>query len=95
MMSVVICPTYSHRLRPCVLSHVALSPPPPGNPAEKYGAYLESAGFARQGQETLISGITGEEMPCDIFIGIVYYQRLRHMVSDKFQVGRQAGRQAG
>jgi DNA-directed RNA polymerase beta subunit len=34
----------------------------------------------------LHSGLTGEEMPCDIFIGLVYYQRLRHMVSDKFQV---------
>lgn len=34
----------------------------------------------------MISGVTGEEMPCDIYIGVVYYQRLRHMVSDKFQV---------
>ncbi|GFH16505.1 DNA-directed RNA polymerase subunit beta, partial [Haematococcus lacustris] len=58
----------------------------PGNPAEEFGAVLESLGYARHGQETMISGITGEEMKCDIFIGIVYYQRLRHMVSDKFQV---------
>ncbi len=34
----------------------------------------------------MVSGITGEEMMCDIYVGIVYYQRLRHMVSDKFQV---------
>lgn len=34
----------------------------------------------------MINGFTGEEMPCDIFIGLVYYQRLRHMVKDKFQV---------
>ena len=34
----------------------------------------------------MISGLTGQEMPCDIFVGLVYYQRLRHMVSDKFQV---------
>ena len=36
--------------------------------------------------ETMISGVTGEEFKADIFIGLVYYQRLRHMVSDKFQV---------
>ena len=35
----------------------------------------------------MISGVTGEEFAADIFIGPVYYQRLRHMVADKFQVG--------
>lgn len=37
--------------------------------------------------EIMISGVTGEEFAAEIFIGPVYYQRLRHMVSDKFQVG--------
>ncbi|PNW80548.1 hypothetical protein CHLRE_07g322176v5 [Chlamydomonas reinhardtii] len=57
-----------------------------GNATERWGAYLERQGFSRYGQETMISGVTGQEMPCDIYIGPVYYQRLRHMVSDKFQV---------
>lgn len=61
------------------------------NPVEEFGAQLEAAGFAKYGQETMISGVTGEEMPCDIYIGVVYYQRLRHMVSDKFQVGDWSG----
>jgi len=34
----------------------------------------------------MISGVTGEEFAAEIFIGPVFYQRLRHMVSDKFQV---------
>ncbi len=34
----------------------------------------------------MYSGITGEEFSADIYIGVVYYQRLRHMVNDKFQV---------
>ena len=55
-------------------------------PIEHAGAGLERHGFARHGQEVMINGFTGEEMPCDIFIGLVYYQRLRHMVKDKFQV---------
>ncbi|CAL5224064.1 g6689 [Coccomyxa viridis] len=50
------------------------------------GDTLEAAGFSRLGGESLISGVTGEEFSADIYIGPVYYQRLRHMVSDKFQV---------
>src|SRR5258706_9591059 len=34
----------------------------------------------------MYSGITGEEFAADIFLGVVFYQRLRHMVLDKFQV---------
>lgn len=34
----------------------------------------------------MYSGVTGEEFAADIYIGVVYYQRLRHMVNDKFQV---------
>lgn len=41
----------------------------------------------------MISGYTGEAFRTDIFIGPVYYQRLRHMVSDKFQVRLAGGHQ--
>ena len=45
-----------------------------------------SAGYNYFGNERLYSGIDGREFEADIFFGVVYYQRLRHMVSDKFQV---------
>jgi DNA-directed RNA polymerase I subunit RPA2 len=57
-----------------------------GDPTAEFGAALEAAGFARNGGETLISGVSGEPFSVDIYVGVVYYQRLRHMVSDKFQV---------
>ncbi len=34
----------------------------------------------------MYSGIHGCELRADIYLGIVFYQRLRHMVGDKFQV---------
>jgi DNA-directed RNA polymerase I subunit RPA2 len=55
-----------------------------------FGEQLAKAGFNYYGNETLYSGTLGVEFKADIFIGIVYYQRLRHMVNDKFQV-RSAG----
>jgi DNA-directed RNA polymerase I subunit RPA2 len=55
------------------------------SPAETFGDALATHGFSRQGSETMISGTTGTVFQVDIFVGLVYYQRLRHMVSDKFQ----------
>lgn len=42
-------------------------------------------GYNYLGNEPQYSGISGEPQMADIFIGCVYYQRLRHMVYDKFQ----------
>ncbi|PKI68716.1 hypothetical protein CRG98_010773 [Punica granatum] len=53
---------------------------------DQIGSRLRKHGFNYHGVEVLYSGVYGTELPCEIFIGPVYYQRLRHMVSDKFQV---------
>ena len=39
----------------------------------------------RNSNNILYNGITGEQLKADIFIGPCYYQRFKHMVSDKFQ----------
>ncbi|ODQ66872.1 DNA-directed RNA polymerase I [Nadsonia fulvescens var. elongata DSM 6958] len=54
--------------------------------ANYFGEQLKEAGYNYHGNEPMYSGVTGEELRCDIYIGLVYYQRLRHMVNDKFQV---------
>ncbi|KAF6158224.1 hypothetical protein GIB67_015018 [Kingdonia uniflora] len=53
---------------------------------DELGPMLASYGFQYHGSEVLYSGVLGKELKCEIFMGPVYYQRLRHMVSDKFQV---------
>ncbi|ODV67668.1 beta and beta-prime subunits of DNA dependent RNA-polymerase [Hyphopichia burtonii NRRL Y-1933] len=55
-------------------------------PADFFGEQLKEAGYNYHGNEPMYSGATGEELRADIYIGCVYYQRLRHMVNDKFQV---------
>jgi DNA-directed RNA polymerase II subunit RPB2 len=44
---------------------------------------LQEEGFSYNGTETLYNGFTGEKIQTDIFIGPVYYHRLKHLVSDK------------
>jgi DNA-directed RNA polymerase I subunit RPA2 len=51
-----------------------------------FGKALQRAGYQYYGSEPMYSGIHGMQMECHIFIGVIYYQRLRHMVSDKWQV---------
>ncbi|KAK3278530.1 hypothetical protein CYMTET_13534 [Cymbomonas tetramitiformis] len=58
----------------------------PEGAADEFGHELVKAGYNYHGSEVMVNGMLGTEMPAEIFIGSVYYQRLRHMVSDKFQV---------
>jgi DNA-directed RNA polymerase II subunit RPB2 len=50
---------------------------------ELYGQLLTDAGFHSSGNQLLYSGINGEQIESNIFIGPTYYMRLKHMVKDK------------
>lgn len=53
---------------------------------DQYSKIVESHGFAKYGEEVLYDGITGEPFKSKLFIGVSYYNRLYHMVSNKLQV---------
>jgi DNA-directed RNA polymerase subunit B len=44
---------------------------------------LVKLGFSHTGSEVFYNGVTGEKFVADIYIGIVHYQKLHHMVADK------------
>jgi DNA-directed RNA polymerase II subunit RPB2 len=44
---------------------------------------LQNLGYESYGNELLYNGLTGEQLETNIFIGPVFYQRLKHMVNDK------------
>jgi DNA-directed RNA polymerase subunit B' len=47
---------------------------------------LKSYGFEDGGEEYLYDGVTGRKIKARIFIGVIYYQRLHHLVSNKMHV---------
>jgi DNA-directed RNA polymerase II subunit RPB2 len=44
---------------------------------------LLKLGYEGHGNELLYNGLTGEQCECSVFMGPVFYQRLKHMVNDK------------
>ncbi len=54
-------------------------------PEEALRKELALHGFKENGVETMYNGITGEEYTARIFIGPMYYLRLKHMVANKLQ----------
>jgi DNA-directed RNA polymerase subunit B' len=44
---------------------------------------LEEHGFDSSGKETMYSGVSGEKIEAEIFVGTIFYHKLYHMVSNK------------
>jgi DNA-directed RNA polymerase II subunit RPB2 len=50
---------------------------------EDIGAALEDFGLQRHGNEVMVDGLTGAVMTAHVFVGPTFYQRLKHMTTDK------------
>ena len=54
-----------------------------GEKMEDVKGVMKDAGFEYSGKEIMYDGKTGKQFPVEVFIGVVYYQKLHHMVADK------------
>jgi len=54
-----------------------------GEKIEEVKPVMDAAGFKYSGKEIMYDGRTGKAFPVEVFIGVVYYQKLHHMVADK------------
>lgn len=57
-----------------------------GQRVEELEKFLLELGFREDGKETLYDGLTGNPLEAKIFIGNMYYLKLRHMVANKIQM---------
>ena len=54
-----------------------------GEKMDEVRKVMDATGFKYSGKEVMYDGRTGKAFPVEVFIGVVYYQKLHHMVADK------------
>ena len=54
-----------------------------GDPIAEAKSVLESHGFESSGKEVMYDGRTGKKYEVEIFVGVIYYHKVRHMVANK------------
>ncbi|WP_280535397.1 DNA-directed RNA polymerase subunit B [Halopenitus sp. POP-27] len=54
-----------------------------GEDEDELRGSLEENGFKSSGKEVMYSGVTGEKIEAEIFVGTIFYHKLYHMVSNK------------
>jgi DNA-directed RNA polymerase subunit B len=54
-----------------------------GEKMDEVKEVMDAHNFKYSGKEIMYDGRTGKSFPVEVFIGVVYYQKLHHMVADK------------
>ncbi|MGB9708103.1 MAG: DNA-directed RNA polymerase subunit B [Candidatus Pacearchaeota archaeon] len=57
-----------------------------GEKIEDLEKFLIESGFRQDGKETLYDGLTGKPLEAKIFVGNMYYLKLKYMVANKIQM---------
>jgi len=57
-----------------------------GDKEEDIKKIMKENGLSEYGEETLYDGMTGQAIKTKIYIGVIYYQKLHHLVSNKMHV---------
>lgn len=67
----------------CLQGQTIDATPFSGKKLEEMFTELHDLGFKYSGRETMYNGVTGHKYDVDLFVGVVYYQKLHHLVADK------------